>query len=1187
MTISRGWSLCLLLLFSLPVIAQSPSPGKPVVVGLLSVDADKFNVEFQQNARMIPVYQANGVQPVLAGLEGFLGGIANADAFYQRLKPFHVIVLCTTTEANETVRLTSAQQAYGKMVGEALLRFVREGGGLFIQAQAVRYPNTDDEKYWNVVLAPFGVEILHEGCFDTARAFDGIDLYNTRYWFTQRISPHPITQNVRRLVLPLHGPGSWPGIPALQYTPEWQVIVSGEQEAKSYRSDQENVLRLEQDGRYASAPPVVAVRTLGQGRVVSFPLSPIHSGMNYNNPLWRNTVETDGDRSAGLPSDTLRLLMNCYRWLGETAQANPALGTYEKQPYALVQYPASVDWDRFRFDKPNDTAHADGTMAVSDGIRGLVGAQSAYGGGKGTVAEYVTAAKAAGLSFIVFTDPLEQLTPDTLAALKRDCATASKDGTFYACPGVEFTDGIGDRWAFWGEKVVFPADQCDSYGKKYPLWDAVSKRVLHYGAYIANCAYCPSMLLDYRQLAANGAHRENLWWFYHYAPFVYAKDRLVADNFAEYLRGLSDLRWAAISSYTRISNLAEVTAAKNVCVTGYTNLSAAKTAMNTRCAAYWDAAASREYITQGPTIATWDAINLQMEQNWKYTRGAQRVRLRFIVRSPAGIAEVRVHDGARGVVRRFAGHGAKEVMREFEMVQDQQHYLVLEVLDTAGKRAISWNQVIYCYKQGLFRCADNLNILGATSLLWHPDRNQTLTAAKAWENGMDCTITGWDSGGYLCPMPEANLQDWIRVDGKANYYPLPWQDGIVGKILDVPLSSYNMQIASQHMTQLSERFDSPTRTTPSSASPPRDLGPLEFFERTSTIYAPMTRTDWFTAWNYRRAYEGTKDYRGGLIWHEGEIRFTKAVTLRGELPIPLVRLKCPVDLDRGWGTTIIANEGNGKTRVALLPRKELLTFTGTLHAGGYLTQMPSLVGYLAFFAPAGQEFHYVVTGSGDPKQPNQLEIGLGSNGQVVKAGTVFSFHFAIGTFADTKGGNALLDDTVAAMNLAGGKDGYPVTMQAGSYPDGTFFTTLRTEQHEVACTLGARDLIIDRPFRVEDLQDNGCTAIYSNLRSWFRFVPVVNGVAYFQEPTAKTLTLWAGNIFVSDHPSVKLTLVTDGQATGKPPFLEAHNPTDAPITTTITSPPHTPQFGGTTGTVTIPGGDSVRLTIEGKALVVK
>ncbi|MHB9133244.1 MAG: CehA/McbA family metallohydrolase domain-containing protein [Armatimonadota bacterium] len=1188
MRMSFRWSLSslFLLLALTPVLAQ-----KPVVLGLLRGDAEKHNVEFQQYDRMVPVYKESNIAPTLVEIHLLFTGAKSADQIYQLLKPYHAVVLATTTEGDVTVHVTPELQAYAKMVGEGLARYVREGGGLFVQMQSVRYPNTDDEKYWNIVLEPFGVQLLHEGCFDPTRTYKGFDLGPTTYWFTQNIKTHPITQGIQRLYLPLYGPGRWPGIPALKYSPEWEVVVSGEKDAKSLKSTEENELTLDQQGTYTSEPPVVAVRQYGKGRLVSFPLSPIHSGMNYNNPLWKNTAETTGDKGAGLPSFGLKLLMNCYRWAGEPATNLPEFGTYKSKPYATVKYPEKVDWDKVKFNLPNggikDFTYPDGQkpdfLPATDGIRGIVGMHTAYTDGKGTVADYVKAAKAIGLSFIVFNDPLELLTKEKLEQLKQDCLAAS-GADFYACPGIEFTDGIGNRWAFWGEKVVFPGDSLSSYGKVYkPLWDG--KRILHFGAYIAACAYCPSALLDYQQLAANGAHRENLWWFFDYLPFVYEKDKLIADNYGEYLYGLRDLRWSALASFTRVSDPGDVLAAAKTCVTGFKDLASAREGLNTRCGGYFAAYTGRQYVSQGPTIATWDAINPQMEHNWQQTRGAQRVRLKFIVRSPIGIAEVKVHDADTSVVRRFLGHGEKELSREFEVVDDQQHYLTLEVTDTAGKRAISWYILVYSYKQGLFRCADNLNILGATGLIWHPDRNEMMPATKQWENGMDFGISGWDAGGYLCPMPVVWSIDKMQTD--KGWYPEFRKDGIPGKILDMALSSYNIQIATQKMTMLSEPYDTEARPTPALATVPKDLKPIDFFQRTHTIYAPMTRTDWYTAWNYRRPREGAKDYRGGLMWHEGEIRFTKDVTLKGKVPISLLQMKCPTDLEKGWGTTVIVNEGNGKTRVGVLrDAKSTVILNGSLHAGGYVSQMPSLVGYNGFLAPAGYEYSYEVSVSGNPQGPGAIQIGLGRDGQQVKAGTVMRYKYAVGTFADAKAGNALLEDTAAALNMAGGQAGYPFTMQAGNFVDGTFFFTTRAVKNESAFSLGKRDLIIDLPLRVEGLVDNGCAAVYTKNRPWFRFVPVVNGTAYFQESTQAANELWVGNIFVCDNKAVRLAVVVDGQADGKKPFLEAHNPTDKPITATITSPKHTPLLGGISARVTIPAGDSIRLEVEGKTLVV-
>jgi hypothetical protein len=82
-----------------------------------------------------------------------------------------------------------------------------------------------------------------------------------------------------------------------------------------------------------------------------------------------------------------------------------------------------------------------------------------------------------------------------------------------------------------------------------------------------------------------------------------------------------------------------------------------------------------------------------------------------------------------------------------------------------------------------------------------------------------------------------------------------------------------------------------------------------------------------------------------------------------------------------------------------------------------------------------------------------------------------------------------------------------------------------------------------------------------------------------QEDITDANKLWIGNPFVADDPAVKLALVVDGQAPGKPPLLEIHNPTDQPITTRIVSPPHTPLFGGISTSVGIPAGDSTWLQI--------
>ncbi|HEY3418276.1 MAG TPA: hypothetical protein VGM23_15470, partial [Armatimonadota bacterium] len=419
----------LLIIVYLLLAGIAASADTPVVLGLSHGEAEKYNVEFQQFGRIVPVYKQQGIQAAYCELHAFLGGWSE-EAIVKLLKGYHVVALQTTNEGFYT--LTPAQIAQAKVVGAALARYVREGGGLLLQPIPVRYPNSEDETYWNYVFAPLGVQLLHEGAFDATRAFEGPAVGKIKYWTTRNIAVHPVTTGVKTLCLPQTFMGSLPGTVAMQYTPDWQVVVRGEKEAMSYLSGTDNVNHFDKPGTYKNAPPVLAVREMGKGRLACLPLATVYTGANYLNPVWGNVFETAGDRKSGIPSDGLTLLMNSYRWLAEPARQDPTFGTYTFPPYKPVQYPPTTSWDGW-------TPGA----AQPTGSRGIFGLHTTYSDGKGTVADYARAGKAAELSFIVFADPLEQLSPEKLKALKADCA-ASSTADFYACPGIEFTDGVGN-----------------------------------------------------------------------------------------------------------------------------------------------------------------------------------------------------------------------------------------------------------------------------------------------------------------------------------------------------------------------------------------------------------------------------------------------------------------------------------------------------------------------------------------------------------------------------------------------------------------------------------------------------------------------------------------------------------------------------------------------------------------------
>ncbi|MDD5704809.1 MAG: hypothetical protein PHR35_02710 [Kiritimatiellae bacterium] len=143
-------------------VSARAEEAKPVVLGLCSGDADKYNVEFRQYNRMMPVYRENGIRAALLELAPFAGQDSSEDALLAMMKKFHVVHLTIPNEAAGVF-----DEAYKKravIVGRALARHVEDGGGLFVEPQSVRYPGAQDEDYWNAVLAALGADILHEGC---------------------------------------------------------------------------------------------------------------------------------------------------------------------------------------------------------------------------------------------------------------------------------------------------------------------------------------------------------------------------------------------------------------------------------------------------------------------------------------------------------------------------------------------------------------------------------------------------------------------------------------------------------------------------------------------------------------------------------------------------------------------------------------------------------------------------------------------------------------------------------------------------------------------------------------------------------------------------------------------------------------------------------------------------------------
>ena len=135
------------------------------------------------------------------------------------------------------------------------------------------------------------------------------------------------------------------------------------------------------------------------------------------------------------------------------------------------------------------------------------------------MADYVAAAKKADLKFLVFAEPLELLTAHELDQLKAECAAASKAPGFVACPGIEYTDVVGNRWAAFGRKIIHPPAVFEYRGRKHTLWDG--RRIHLTGQYEILCGFRPNGLIDYKTLDNGPCDPANMWWFFRIFPFAY------------------------------------------------------------------------------------------------------------------------------------------------------------------------------------------------------------------------------------------------------------------------------------------------------------------------------------------------------------------------------------------------------------------------------------------------------------------------------------------------------------------------------------------------------------------------------------------------------------------------------------------------------------------------------------------
>jgi hypothetical protein len=209
-------------------------------------------------------------------------------------------------------------------LGPALEAYIRKGGGFLLLPGPSYYGVQDFPRHLNPWLAPLGAELLNEQPRDPAHQQTLNRVLGYRYLGTRNVASHPATRGVAQVWLPLDFSDAYLATHALRVDDTWQVLVRGEPSCVTRPYDEQRAGRVTL-GSYSSAPPFLAVRDVGRGRVALFATSSQYFFFDAYHPAFADGFVM---REGGL-----RLMTQLLAYLGEHAKPSGVpVGTVAARP---------------------------------------------------------------------------------------------------------------------------------------------------------------------------------------------------------------------------------------------------------------------------------------------------------------------------------------------------------------------------------------------------------------------------------------------------------------------------------------------------------------------------------------------------------------------------------------------------------------------------------------------------------------------------------------------------------------------------------------------------------------------------------------------------------------------------------------------------------------------------------------
>ncbi len=989
-----------------------------------------------------------------------------------------------------------------------------------------------------------GIKPFAQGVHDPKTEFGS-------YSWTRQIIQHPATTGVDCIAFPKDGDYGRVATQRLELSPDWTVLIRSEKTARIYSVHASHTSWFpvwEESGENETQSPLFAVREAGIGRIALLPMDPGYIIWNVGNPAFPQVFMSIGDEKTN-HSSGFRLFLNTLKWLAKPAQTLGQVGGYKSNP-AIVK--------PFQFQKKVAPVKLPKESRGAPQFRGLIGVRSNLSDGQTSVSEYATEARKLGLSFLIFADPWESLTEEKFVQLQSQCKEVSNE-TFRAIPGFQYSDTSGIRWIYF-DPAFLPLPEYLQEGTKLVKYD---------GRFAFN-EWMKSTHLTRMPLKVSHIQPDprSLWW-YHFLPvWESSNGKVDCDNTKVFFQNTGNGLSLTPAVYAEIGNLSELCSAagQGLMVVPGANLDKAVSKFMTT--APWPVYEDNfSYITQGPQIDQFEIANWNASgKNLVKTAGAQDFGVRLSVSSKEGLEEVTLLSNNNKVHHRFLIHGAKHFTTAFNSIMDRQYTFVLRVKDLKGRLAYSSPHLAYSNTAGIYYCGDNLNTLqNANTSFYHSPRHEFPGAPPNWPPYF-YGWRGWD--GLQNMVRQAYLLSPYLCISAVDGPEIPSGDKYE-RPMELVLASYFCNVFRSRSTR-SVRYSFPENTNESSAAVP--VGETRYADQEVFSIIPSSRAGLEYFWHRPLwSADAFNNFRGSLALFEGSMNFKADVQLAEVVqPIPAV-------VASTWNTDI-SELTKYEPGIGLSVIQPILWKGDKLAPGGIMAAGPILGA--PFLANLGDKpLQVEVSPQATAGRLGAFSVGLAESKQRVTAGTRMKFFLLNGFLEDGPAYGKNAADLAKAFNLAGGTSGYPLTVKTGRLVDTKFLLTIEAKAHEAQWKAGPRRMVIDLPVKLQGIEDNGCLAFYEKKLGHFVFVPTFDGQGLFQVAIDDGVDVWCGNVFISNHPKLRLTLIG---AADRNPKLEVHNPTDNSITATITSPAHTPKFGGWSGNITVPAGSSKTIRIAPK-----